>query len=322
MEGNMTLFRRMMRGLFFLAGVAIGLITLLAAFLARRLINPPRPPLWATPDELGMAYDNVLFPALDGIRLSGWFIPAPANSQRKGATIIIIHGWTWNRMGTPADDILSRLTGSTPVELLRLALSLHQDGFNVFMFDGRNHGESASVPPFTFGVEESKDVLGAIEYVKSRAEADPGRIGVIGFSAGGNSLLYTLPQTRDIQAAIAVQPTTPTVFASRYGRHILSVLSYVALPIAEMIYKANGGRPFAEVRPGSAATHAGNVQVLYIQGNGDPWGSAADVAQMAASTPQASGPLFVDATHRYDGYQYLINNPKIATAFFEQHLPE
>jgi len=89
-----------------------------------------------------------------------------------------------------------------------------------------------------------------------------------------------------------------------------------------MMYRLRGGRPFADIRPGTAATHAGNVPVLYVQGNGDPWGSAADVAQMAAATPNPSGPLYVEATHRYDGYQYLINNPKIATAFLEQHLPE
>jgi dienelactone hydrolase len=190
------------------------------------------------------------------------------------------------------------------------------------MFDSRNHGESAAVPPFTFGIEESLDVLGALAYAKSRQEVAPERIGVVGFSAGGNSVLYTLPQTTDVKAAIVVQPTTPSIFSSRYGRHTLGPLTYVIQPLIEMIYRAKGGRPFAEVRPGSAATHAGNVPVLYIQGNGDPWGSAADVAQMAASTPHASGPLFVEASHRYDGYQYLIDNPKIAAAFFEQHLPE
>jgi len=318
----MILFRRMLRGIFFLTGLLAGLIVLIAAILARRLITPPRPPLWATPDELGMSYDNVLFPALDGIRLGGWFIPAPADSQRNGATIIMVHGWTWNRLGTPANDLFSRLSGSTAVELLRLAFSLHQDGFNVFMFDQRNHGESAAIPPFTFGVEESKDVLGAIAYVKSRQEVNAERLGLVGFSAGGNAVLFTLPQTTDVRAVSVVQPMTPAIFASRYGRHTLGPLSTVVQPIAEAIYRANGGLAFAGVRPGSAATHSGDIPVLYIQGNGDPWGSAADVAQMAASTPHASGPLFVEAAHRFDGYQYLIDNPKIATAFFEQHLPE
>ncbi len=39
------------------------------------------------------------------------------------------------------------------------------------------------------------------------------------------------------------------------------------------------------------------------------------------ATPNPSGPLLVPGVDRYDGYQYLIDNPAIATAFFEQHLP-
>ena len=49
---------------------------------------------------------------------------------------------------------------------------------------------------------------------------------------------------------------------------------------------------------------------------------AEDVAQIAEATPNARGPRYVEAWLRYEGYQYLIDNPKIATAFFEQELPE
>ncbi len=318
----MILFRRVLRALFLLTGVLAGLIVAVAALFARHLINPPRQKLWVTPGELGMPYDNVQFPALDGIRLNGWFIPAPAESRRKGATIIMVHGWPWNRLGTAAQDILSRLTGSRPVELLRLAHGLQQDGFNVLMFDSRNHGESAAAPPVTLGLEESKDVLGALAFVQTRPDVDRERLAVIGFSAGANAVLYTLPQTREVKAAIAVQPTTVNVFAHRYGRDTLGPLALLVLPLTEIMYRLKGGRPLADIRPGSAAVHAGNVPILYIQGSGDPWGSAADVAQMAAATPNPSGPLYAEATHRFDGYQYMINNPKIAAAFFEQHLPE
>lgn len=318
----MTLFRRVLRTLFLLAGIVAGLVAVITAVFARYLISPPRVRLWVTPGELGMPYDNVQFPALDGLRLDGWFIPAPPGSQRKGATVILLHGWPWNRLGTPADDLLSRLTGSSPVELLRLAYGLHQAGFNVLMFDWRNHGQSAAAPPVTFGVEESKDLLGAIAFVKMRPEVDASKLAAIGFSAGANTVLYTLSQTQEIQAAIAVQPTSVGLFAARYGRDTLGPLSAVVLPLVEMVYRLWGGRPFRDIRPGSAVSHAGSVPVLYVQGSGDSWGSAADVAQMAAATPNPSGPLYVDSTHRYEGYQYLINNPQIATAFLEQHLPE
>jgi hypothetical protein len=60
--------------------------------------------------------------------------------------------------------------------------------------------------------------------------------------------------------------------------------------------------------------------VLFIQGKQDPWGSMDDVNRLRMATPEGEGPLYVDGNHRYQGYQYLIENPRIAVAFFEQHI--
>jgi alpha-beta hydrolase superfamily lysophospholipase len=234
----------------------------------------------------------------------------------------MVHGWPWNRLGEAATDILSSLNGSTPVDLLRMAHALHTDGYHVLMFDLRNHGESGSAPPVTFGWQEMKDLLGALAYVNGRSEVDPNRIAAIGFSMGANTVLYTLPQTRQIQAAVAVQPTSVAVFADRFATDMLGVLGKVVLPLTEVMYQMAGGLPFADLRPSAAASGAGETPVLYVQGSGDKWGSMADVSQIAAVTPRPSGPLFPDTTHRYEGYQYVVDNPKIVLAFFEQHLPE
>ena len=318
----MNIFRRVLRWLFILGGFIAGLIVTIAALLAQRLIHPLRQPLWGKPSDLDMPHEAITFPAGDGVRLSGWFVPAPANATRKGATLIMIHGWGWNRLGEAATDVVANLTAASPVDLLRMAYSLHKDGFHLLMYDSRNHGESGDQPPMTFGKTEAQDVLGAVAYLQGRPEVAANRIGAIGFSAGANALLYALPQTAHIQAAIAVQPTTPAHFAERFAAHLLGPLGKAVVPITELIYQQAGGRRLQEYRPGTAASQAGNIPILYVQGEGDPWGSAADVQQMAAATANASGPLLVEATDRYDGYKYLINNPAIAAAFFEQHLPE
>jgi pimeloyl-ACP methyl ester carboxylesterase len=314
-------FRRSLRWFFWLLGLFVGLITSIAFIFAKRLVNPPRLPLWATPGDLGLDYDEIQFPAQDGVRISGWFIPA-ANELRKGATIVLIHGWPWNRLGEVADDLFSEITGEQPVDLLRLGFALHQDGYNVLMYDMRNHGESAAAPPVAFGQEEAKDLLGALAYLNARADVAPNRIGVIGFSMGANSLLYALPQTNQIQAGIAVQPATVSVYSQKYGRDLLGPISTAVLPLSEFMFQVAGGMYFSAYRPSFAAAGAGNTPVLFVQGNNDPWGDAEDVAQIAAAAPNARGPLFVEATDHFDGYQYLIDNPKIATAFFEQELPE
>ena len=318
----MNMFRRVLRWLFILGGFTAGFITMIAALFAQRLIRPLRQSQWGTPADLDMPCESVTFPAADGVRLSGWFVPAPATSTRRGATLILVHGWGWNRLGEAATDVVANLTAASPVDMLRLAYSLHKDGFGLLMYDSRNHGESGSQPPMTFGEDEAQDVLGAVAYLQGRPEAAANRIGVIGFSAGANAVLYALPQTRHIQAAIAVQPTSPAHFADRFGAHLFGVLGKAIVPLAELIYGQAGGKRFKEFRPGTAVSQAGNIPVLYIQGLDDPWGSADDVRQMAAATPNPSGPLLVEGTDRYSGYQYLIDNTAVATAFFEQHLPE
>ena len=316
----MLIFRRMFRWLFIGAGIIAGLITAVVAVFVKMMVSPPRQPLWATPDDLGLPYENVNFPAQDGLRLSGWFLPASGAPSKKGATVILVHGWLWNRLGTAASDVFSNVIGATPVEMLRLAHSLSQDGYNVLMFDLRNHGESAASTPVTFGVKESNDLLGALDYLDTRPDVNMSQIGVVGFSYGANTLLYTLPQTTQIKAAVAVQPTSAAVFSKRFGRNILGPASAVVLPLVDASYQAVGGSALSGIRPDTAVTHAGSVPILYIQGSGDPWGDPDDVSNMAAATPEAIGPLFVESASRFEGYQYLIDNPKIATSFFEQHL--
>jgi pimeloyl-ACP methyl ester carboxylesterase len=315
-------FRRALRWFFWITGFIAALIAAIAAFFAKRIISPPRLALWANPGDLGLAYDDVQFPAQDGVRIAGWFIPGPAESMRHGATIVLIHGWPWNRLGETADDLFANLTGEKPVDLLRLAYSLHQAGFNVLMYDMRNHGESAAAPPVAFGQEEAKDLLGAIAYLHGRTDVAPHRIGVIGFSMGANSLLYALPQTDQIKAAVAVQPTTLAVFSQKYGRDLLGPLSIVILPVAEFFHQMAGGLYWSAYRPSFAAAGAGSTPILFVQGNGDRWGDVEDVAQMAEAAPNARGPLFVDSDGRFGGYQYLIDNPQVVVSFFEQELPE
>jgi len=327
-------FRRVLRLLGLLAGFAAGLTAAIVAVFTRRMIAPPRQPLWCTPDDMGLPYENVDFPARDSVRLSGWFIPAARAVDGGGGnpTVILVHGGGWNRLGDAAGDIVADLSGSTPVELLRLAHALHYDGYHVLMYDQRNHGESAAHPPVTFGQTEAEDLLGAIAYLQTRPELGAGtrgaaRIGAIGFSMGANAILYALARTDDLRAAIAVQPMTMTTYSEGYAADLLGPLAAVVEPLVETAYGAITGIPLRALQPAFAAAGAaaGNdaraqTPVLFLQCKADRWGSLADAERLAAATPASEGPLYVDGDHRYQGYQYLIDNPRIATTFLEQHL--
>lgn len=314
----MSLFQRAIRFFLFILGAVAGLIVTTALFFARYMIQPPPQRIWATPADAGLDFEEVTFPARDGLRLAGWFIPAGSNTPQ--STIILIHGWPWNRLGENSDNLLSNIMPSAPVDLLRLAHALHQAGHNVLMFDLRNHGESAPGGPVTFGLREANDLIGALEYVSGRDEVDSERIGTLGFSMGGNTVLYTLPQTNQIRAAVAVQPTSVPVFAGRLAKDIMGPIGGPVLAITEWLYQQASGLRMSALEPVFAASGAGNVPVMYVQGDGDPWGSVENVSQMASVTPNPAGTHIIPTQDRFGGYRHVINHPELVVNFFAKHL--
>lgn len=318
---TMLQFRTAIRLLLLILGLAAGIVVALAALFARMIINPPRRRLWATPADLGLSYEEVNFPARDGLRLSGWFIPAKmASNGNAPATLVVVHGWPWNRLGTTAESMLTDLPGSSPLKLLDLAEAMHQRGYNLLMFDLRNHGQSAREAPVTFGLREVSDLLGALDYLANRQDVNSQRIGVIGFSMGANTLLYALSRTDLIAAGIAVQPTSPALFARRYAAEQFGPMGKIGLPLAKLMYGAAGGLRLSAIEPILAVAGAGNTPILYVQGKGDTWGSVENVAQMAAATPNSVEPLYPETQGRFGGYQYLIDHPEAADDFFQQHM--
>lgn len=314
----MLLLRPLLRLFLLIVGVVIGLTVALAAVIARLLINPPRQPLWTSPEDYGLPYQNLEFPARDGLRLSGWFIPL--EGRGRAPTLVMVHGWPGNRLGTSPEGTLAGFPGNVSLQLLPLAAQLHAVGYQIMMFDMRNHGFSASSRPVTFGLHEANDLLGAIDCLGGRPDVDPLRIGVIGFSTGANALLYALPRTTRVAAAVAVQPVTPRLFSQRYAAYFLGPLGKMVILLTELIYRGAGGLRWSAIDPVFAATAAGNTPVLYIQGRGDPWGSVEDVTQMASATANALEPLLVDDGGRTGAYEYLLERPEILDAYFREHL--
>ena len=313
-------FRRVMKILGILMGLATAAAALVVAYFTKRMVAPARQPLWSNPADMGLEYEDAQFPALDSVRLSGWFIPATKGENRNGAAVILVHDWTWNRLGDAAADVLANLSGTTPIELLRLAYALHYEGYHVLMYDQRNHGESAAHPPVTFGQSEANDLLGAIAYLQARPEVDRARIGAIGFSMGANAILYAMAQTDQLGAAIAVQPMTIGTYIKGYAEDLLGLPGNVMVPVAEAAYSAVSGVTIGALQPGFAVAGAGQTPVLFVQCKEDRWGSLDDAERLCSVTPEGEGPLYVDGIHRYEGYQYLIENPRVAVTFFERYI--
>jgi pimeloyl-ACP methyl ester carboxylesterase len=295
-----------------LAAVAMGL------YFARLMVNPPRAEQMRTPYEEGWAYDNVYFEATDGVPISSWFIPAPGDGPRPA--VAIVHGWTWNRLGTTATDILGRLSGAAPVDLFAPARALREAGYHVLMFDMRNHGRSGAGPTVTFGHDEADDLLGAVQYLKGREDVDAERIGALGYSMGANTVMFACARSQEIKAAIAVQPVRPHVFASRMARSILGPLGGIALNVARRMYYRSGGPLLETVDPAIVADLVHPTAILYIQGDGDPWGDVDSVRRFYELGQEPQELKIVPSVHRFDGYHYLQGHPDVMLGFFEQHL--
>ncbi len=304
-----------------LLGLGLGLAAIWAGYrptyMTRLMITSIRQPLWRHPAELGLPAEDVVFPASDGTTLHGWFIPRSGDNGRPAPAIVFVHGWPWNRLGNRAG---STLIHDRTVDFLEPAQALHQAGFHVLLFDLRNHGMSAAAIPVTFGVNEARDFVGAVQMLRQRPDVDGTRIGAIGYSMGANTLLYGIPQCQPIRAAIAIQPVRPATFAPHFARSELGPLGPLLLRLAGPIHQAFGAPPLHTIDPVEAARGLGPTMVQYVQGSGDPWGTLADVQAMVTATPHALPLIVAPSSERYEGYLYLNNHPEEVIAFFRQYV--
>jgi fermentation-respiration switch protein FrsA (DUF1100 family) len=195
-----------------------------------------------TPDTLGLAYEDVYFPASDGTRLHAWFLPAGAAAQ---GTVLFLHG--------NAENI------STHIMSVRW---LPARGFNVFLPDYRGYGESAGEPSLD-GIQD--DVDSALRTLLARPGVEPNRIVVFGQSLGGSIAVYNVahsPYRRHIRG-LAVE----SAFASYRGiaREKLAAF-WLTWPLQYPLSWLVSDRYIPE----HAVADISPIPLLIIQGDRDP----------------------------------------------------
>jgi pimeloyl-ACP methyl ester carboxylesterase len=277
-----------------------------------------RQPLHGHPRDVGLPSEDVAFPSADGVPLRGWFLPQEGARERR-PTVVFVHGWPWNRLGNRA--------GGMPfpdrsVQFLVPAKALHAAGFQVLLFDLRNHGESGAALPVTNGLNEARDLIGAVRMLRQRPDVDGDRVGVIGTSMGGNTALYGIPDCQPIRAAVLVQPTHLGVFMANFARRELGPLGRAIARTITPLFHLVGAPPPSAHDMVAAARRLGDTVVRYIQGTGDPWGTLEDVKAMAGATPRCESVRLYPSTDRYGGYLYLETDTAEVVSFFAQHLME
>lgn len=125
----------------------------------RHFIFFPDRTLQATPEAVGLVYEEVLFPAADGILLHGWYLPGDRNKP----LVLFAHGNAGN-----ISHRIDNLTG------------FHRLGLPVFIFDYRGYGRSVGQ---TTEQGTYQDIRGALAWLRQRGWT-PGSMIYFGRSLG------------------------------------------------------------------------------------------------------------------------------------------
>jgi len=267
----------MLMPLLFLLALLFLALALLGIYGARELLRRRPPDVQASPADYGLPYEEVSFPSRDGLILKGWFIPAP---QPKG-TVIFCHG----HQGSMDPD-------------LRYVPAFHQRGYNVLMFDFRGHGRSQG-QYVSMGYFERLDLLGAVDYLRSRGIE---KVGVLGFSMGGAVAISAAPQSEAIRAVVSdggFARLEPTIAAGARERGLPTPLAYLmakmTLLMADLFLRARLEKADPLRWVGKLAPRA----LLIIHGGLDPYVSVAEVQALyrAAGEPKELW-LVPEAGHR------------------------
>jgi uncharacterized protein len=283
--------------------------------LTKLMIWGQRAPLDRSPADVGLEYESVAFLATDCLTVRGWFVPRA--DPEPGPAVVFVHGWLWNRLGNPAGRVPFE---DKDVEFLPATRALHDAGYHVLLIDLRNHGESSGDPPITYGPYEARDYAGALDYLRRRADVDNARIGALGCSMGANTILYGTPNAQPVKAVLAVQPAILPRFNENFARQMFGPMGPAMVKPVDALYRAMKRPMPKRHNPAIPARHMGATIVKYVQGTGDPWGSLADVREIAAATPNALPITEFPSAGRYEGYRYVNEKVDDVAAFFREHL--
>ena len=79
---------------------------------------------------------------------------------------------------------------------------LARHGYGVLLFDRRGEGESEGDPNL-FGWHGERDIRAAVAFLQSRRDVDPGRIGGIGLSVGGEMMIEAAAESSALKAIVS-----------------------------------------------------------------------------------------------------------------------
>jgi hypothetical protein len=130
----------------------------------------------------------------DGLTLRGT-IYLPAAASGPAATVLLMHGFTGNRI-------------ETGFLFVQLARALAANGIAAVTFDFLHSGESDGSFDEMLVSGQLADALFMTRWLKDQAFCDRDRMGLLGFSLGGLVAASATGETADYRALVLIAPTT------------------------------------------------------------------------------------------------------------------
>ena len=160
----------------------------MVAYQIYNVVHPPRVADSVHPTDLLLRSDEVHFQSTDGVSLTGWLV----HGDRDAPAIILCHD-----LGQSKGAFLDSIVG------------LQRAGYNLLLMDFRGHGESGGKGS-TLGVDEHYDVLGAIDFLRTRRDLSAERLGIWGVGMGAYAGLQAAAERKEV-AALALDSIYPDV---------------------------------------------------------------------------------------------------------------
>lgn len=200
--GPMASRKRLRRIVIAISGLAVLLFAMLYAGVsvvtAERLTRPTNHPLSFDPRRVSQDALPWSTRTSDGLTLRGWYLP----TEHRRQLLVLVHGM-W----------------SSWLEMAGLGRDLHIRGFDILLFDLRGHGESDPSRLY-LGRRERTDIRAVMEWAKMQGFSHD-RIGWLGYSMGGSTILMEGARNPEIQVAVFDSPygDLPRLLENQLSQH-------------------------------------------------------------------------------------------------------
>lgn len=189
---------------------------MIGKYVSDLMIKPGSSPVFDSPNNYNLKYEDVTFRTKDGVTLSAWLIHGGSDK-----VIIQSHfGVQCSRCGFTQEGkgMMKNALWTSDIHFLKHVKALVAQEYSVLMYDMRNHGNSEQKDWITWGVEEREDLLAAVKFIEEHDDYKGASIGLLSICMGQAASVFAfgmepeLKKVKNLKAMISIQPLTYDYF--------------------------------------------------------------------------------------------------------------